>query len=483
MVDSNNSRRTVLVCAVLLLVTLAIYWPVHNYAFVDYDDNDYVFNNPTVKNGLTWWGFVWSFVDAHAANWHPLTWLSHMLDCQLFGLNAGGHHLVNVLFHCANCVLLFLVLRSMTGAFWRSAFAAALFAWHPLRVESVAWISERKDVLSGFFFMLTLWAYARYAQSKAEEKRGKGEKEMSATKKAFSPFLLFPLSPRRLYVLALICFTLGLLAKPMLVTLPFVLLLLDLWPLHRADTEGKSLFSISFVRANWNLLKEKLPFFALSALVCVITVFSQRTAAATNAGSILDRMKQVFVAYARYIEDFFWPHDLSVLYLRKEIPIQSAMIAALILLGIFIFVLANIRRRPYLATGWLWFVGVLVPVIGLVPVGLQSHADRYTYLPSIGLSLMLIWGGHEVFALWIAKPKVRFLLALGGIAVLSLCAMLTIRQLSYWKNTETLMEHALAIDPNNYVAHTDLGVYFSRRGETEKARAHYQRARELEPPK
>lgn len=472
-----------MVCAILLLVTLAIYWPVHNYGFVDYDDNDYVFNNPTVKNGLTWWGFVWSFVDAHAANWHPLTWLSHMLDCQLFGLNAGGHHLVNVLFHCGNSVLLFLALRSMTGAFWRSTFAAALFAWHPLRVESVAWISERKDVLSGFFFMLTLWIYGLYAKSKAEEKRSRGEKEMSDARKALSPFLLCSLSPRRLYALALVCFAFGLLAKPMLVTLPCVLLLLDLWPLRRADIEGRSLFSISFVRANWNLLKEKFPFFVLSALVCVITIFSQRTAAAPNAGGILDRTKQVFVAYMRYIEDFFWPHDLSVLYLRKEIPIQSAIIAALVLLGIFIFVFANNRRRPYLATGWLWFVGVLVPVIGLVPVGLQSHADRYTYLPSIGLSLMLIWGGHEMVTSWISKPKAQIILAFAGVIALLLCIQLTIQQLRYWKNTETLMERALTIDPNNYVAHTDLGVYFSRKGETEKASVHYQRARELDPSK
>ena len=441
-------------CALLALGTLVLYWPVRGYDFVQYDDNEYVFDNPVVKSGLSWWGLVWSFVDAHVSNWHPLTWLSHMLDCQVFGLNAGGHHLVNVALHCANAVLLFLLLRSLTGAFWRSAFVAALFAWHPLHVESVAWISERKDVLSGLFFMLTMWAYVRYAKSKIKNSK---------------------IRQRRWYGATLLFLALGLLSKPMLVTVPFVLLLLDFWPLNRFQPSVSSLS-----RA---LLIEKVPFFCLSAVICLITIFAQKSGGAiTSAVGWPARIENVLVGYLAYLEKLFWPRDLSVLYLRPQtVPAAALMLAVLILSGISIAVLVNLRRRPYLAVGWLWFVGMLLPVSGLVPIGLQLIADRYTYLPSIGLFIMLTWGATDLGAMLFTQPARQFVGAFAAVAVVSACAVLSSQQLTFWQNTETLMGHALRLDPDNYVAHSDLGIYLLRQGQTNEARFHFERARELDP--
>jgi len=508
---SNSSRRTGLVCLLLALVTLALYWPARHYDFVQYDDNDYVFDNPTVRNGLSWWGLAWSLVAAHAANWHPLTWLSHMLDCQCFGLNAGPHHLVSVFLHCANAVLLFLVLRSMTclrhagpprsdaterehnwqrdsaaraasatqaGAFWRSAFVAAVFAWHPLRVESVAWISERKDVLSGFFFMLTLWAYARYVSSV--------ECRVSSAIDAPSPVTCHP---SRFWRLALLFFALGLLCKPMLVTAPFVLLLLDFWPLNRFQAArvgvGRPSTAASLFGIPRNLLVEKLPFFFLSAAVSLIAFYAQKAGGAVNAdppAGIFSRIENALVGYVGYLDKLFWPRDLAVLYLRPPtVPAVPVIFAVLILAGISAVAGANLRRRPCLAVGWLWFLGMLLPVSGLIPVGLQSIADRYTYLPAIGLSLMVAWGVPEMAPALFTNQTWRLAAGVAAAFVLLACVVLTHRQLACWKDTETLMEHALEIDPNNYVAHSNLGVHFSRLGRTREAQFHYQRARELDP--
>src|ERR1017187_3928593 len=296
---ATRRRRTVLVCLLLGIVTLALYWPVRHYDFVQYDDDDYVFDNTTVRMGLSWWGFVWSFISAHAANWHPLTWLSHMLDCQLFGLNAGAHHLTNALLHSVNAVLLFLLLRSMTGAFWRSAFVAALFAWHPLRVESVAWVSERKDVLSGFFFMLTLWAYVQYA---------KLQTRFLAVADTNAP----PQAPPRktasasfFYRLSLIFFLLGLLSKPMLVTVPFVLILIDFWPLNRLQPSDRSAsneppLNVWTFRAGRGLLMEKAPFFLLSIIFGLITIFAQKSGGSlipVESEGVLQRIENALIAY------------------------------------------------------------------------------------------------------------------------------------------------------------------------------------------
>ncbi|MGB7768190.1 MAG: hypothetical protein WBN22_04975 [Verrucomicrobiia bacterium] len=467
--------RTWLACLALVLGTLAIYWPARHYGFVDYDDNDYVFNNPTVRSGLSWWGLVWSFVDQHASNWHPLTWLSHMLDCQLFGLHAGAHHMVNVLFHCANAVLLLLLLNSMTGAFWRSAFVAALFAWHPLRVESVAWLSERKDVLSGFFFMLTLWMYVLHVKREIFPSPENVDAKLRSKFTSASRRSIF-------YKLSLVFFVLGLLSKPMLVTVPLVLLLIDFWPLNRFAAFSRNASGMKIVKS---LVAEKMPFFLFSLVIGIITFFAQREGGATTAGAslgILSRMGDVMIGYLSYLEMIFWPQNLTCLYLRTDhVNIRSLLLAASVLIGISILVVANLRRRPYLGVGWLWFLGMLLPVSGLIPFGLQSIADRYTYLPSIGFCLMCVWGTAEVIEARFSPVARRFLPGLAAVVILAGCALLSRHQLGYWKNTETLMEHALKIDPDNYVAHDDLGVYFSRIGRTKDALRQYQLERELDP--
>jgi len=469
-----------------MLVTLALYWPARHYDFVQYDDPEYVVENHAVSSGLSWWGLQWAIVDAHAANWHPLTWLSHMLDCQLFGLNAGAHHLVNVLLHCANSALLFLLLRAMTGSFWRSAFVAALFAWHPLRVESVAWISERKDVLSGFFFMLTLWAYSRYAKE-AEKSRPLGQTENQNPTTII--FIHRPLSSR-FYALALTCFTLGLLSKPMLVTVPCILLLVDYWPLNRFGVfDPAAIDAPEGGRRRWRiagaLLREKIPFFLLSLAVGLLTFFAQRSGGAVNitaSEGIVSRIGNVLAGYSGYLVKLVWPRDLTVLYLRPASPpILTVAFGAAILVIFFALAVGGMRRRPYIAVGGLWFGIMLLPVSGLVPVGLQSIADRYTYLPAIGLGLAVAWGAtDQVTGLRFGGTRRVLLGAVAG-AVLIACAGLTRHQLPYWENTETLMNHALQVDPDNYVAHENLAVYYSKRGQTEAARVHRQRACELDP--
>jgi len=471
----TSRYRTWLACLILALGTLAIYWPARHYGFVDYDDNHYIFNNPTVRAGLSWWGLVWSFVDQHASNWHPLTWLSLMLDCQLFGLNAGPQHMVNVLFHCANAALLLVLLNSMTGAFWRSAVVAALFAWHPLRVESVAWISERKDVLSGFFFMLTLWMYVLHV---------KKEIFPAAAKPGEAMLPEGPPATRRstIYRLAMIFFILGLLSKPMLVTLPLILLLIDFWPLNRFAAVNGNLSGMKIARS---LVVEKLPFFFFSIIIGVITFFAQREGGATTSTPPLgffSRMGDAIVGYLDYLEKLFWPHNLACLYLRPEhIRLGILLIAVLVLAGISIVAMANFRHRPYLAMGWLWFLVMLLPVSGLIQFGLQSIADRYTYLPSIGFFIMCVWGAVELVEFLFPPSARRFLPGAATAAILAVCAVLSHHQLAYWQNTQTLMEHALKIDPANYIAHGDLGVYFSRIGRTKEALLQYQLEREWDP--
>ena len=476
MIDFRTSHwRTWAVSLALVLGTLAIYWPVRHYGFVDYDDNDYVFNNPTVRDGLSGWGLVWSFVDQHAGNWHPLTWLSHMLDCQLFGLKAGAHHLVNVLIHCANTILLFRLLSSMTGAFWRSACVAALFAWHPLRVESVAWISERKDVLSGFFFLLTLWMYVLYVKREIHPAAVKEEEERPPD----GP----PASRRKIFFRLSLCFLiLGLLSKPMLVTVPLVLLLMDFWPLHRYVPAGGNLSRGETVKG---LLTEKLPFIFLSTAFGVIAFFAQQAGGATASAPSLgafSRMGDVIVGYLIYLQKIFWPRNLTFLYLRPDHVNPGLLwVAVFVLAGISLLAAFNLRRRPYLAMGWLWFLGMLLPVSGLIPFGLQSIADRYTYLPSIGFFLMCTWGAAELAAIVLPSRVRRFGEVAGTAVMLCACAGLSRCQLAYWENTQTLMEHALEIDPENYIAHGNLGIYFSRMGRTQDALRQYQLERELDP--
>jgi protein O-mannosyl-transferase len=488
-------------------MTLALYWPAGQFDFVDLDDPGYVFKNEMVRQGLSAPGLMWSLADAHESNWHPVTWVSHMLDCQLFGVRPGAHHLVSVGLHCANTVLLFLVLRAMTGAFWRGAFAAAIFAWHPLRVESVAWISERKDVLGGLFFLLTLYAYVKYAEERSNgvpecrsigEKASEARSPKSSNQDSSTPPVRSSINPPsinpqiRYYALALLFFALGLMSKPMLVTTPFVLLLLDYWPLRRLDVHQSNNPTIQqsaspslhhSITPSLHLLREKLPFFVLSILGSLIAFYAQRSGGAVVSMStegFPTRVEHALLGGLGYLEKFFWPQHLAIFYLPPH-NVKMALPALAVFLIVSAGVVMTLRRRPYLAVGWLWFVGMLVPVCGLVQVGPQYMADRYTYLPGIGLAVMLAWGAAEVFAL-IRNSQARRLLSAALAALLLVgCWVASRRQLQYWRNTETLMDHALEVDPQNYMAHNLLGAYFTRLGQPEAAALHHRLARELWP--
>jgi tetratricopeptide (TPR) repeat protein len=433
-----HGRR--LIYAVLALVTLAVYLPAVYHGFVEYDDQQYVTENPRVQAGLTWTGLAWAF-GFHAGNWHPLAWLSHMMDCQVFGATAGGHHLTNVLLHAASTLLLFSVLNRMTNAMWRSAVVAALFAWHPLHVESVAWVAERKDVLCAFFWMLTLWLYARYAAKPSIAR----------------------------YLFALGSFVLCLMSKPMGVTLPFVLVLLDYWPLKRF-TIYDSRFTI------FKTLLEKIPFLILSAIASVLTLRAQELAIVSTAGlPVSQRIAHALAACNHYLTALFVPRNLAVYYPYQIHLPTLTIVCALIVLGLTtLLAITNLRRRPYLIVGWLWYLGTLVPVIGLVQVGDQAWADRYTYLPLIGLFVMLVWLIGDLI-------KSRIVLqSLCIIAALALAAA-TSAQLSYWQNTRTLFEHTAKVTQRNYMAVTILGSLLAKEGKLNEAMEHYQTALRYSP--
>jgi tetratricopeptide (TPR) repeat protein len=454
----------------LVLGTLAVYLPAAHHGFTLYDDSDYVTDNPMVENGLTWAGVKWAFTTGHASNWHPLTWISHMADCQLAGLNPSVPHCVNILFHAANAVLLFALLLRLTDLIWPSAFAAALFAWHPLHVESVAWIAERKDVLSTFFALLTLLAYTRYAKKVARDRWQVTGKE-TAHAPDLSPVICH-LS--RSYWLALFFFALGLMAKPMLVTLPCVMLLLDYWPLKRVEVQGSG-FRVQ------SLVLEKTPFFVLSAASCVVTFLCQHHggAVASLKNVPLDyRLENVPVAYADYLLKMIWPGHLAVFYPLNPLPwleVAAAVAAA----AVISWLVWRVRRScPYWPVGWLWFLGTLVPVIGLVQVGDAAMADRYTYFPSIGIFLAAALGlrdGVERFQ--VSKPVVGTIAGL----VLAACLVLTHRQLSFWQDDITLFSHAIVVTKNNDTAHLNLGFALEKADRKTEAMAEYRAALKLDP--
>ena len=434
----------------LALATLAVYWQVTGFEFVNYDDTDFVTANPHVQAGLTAASFKWAWQSEVARNWHPITMLTHILDCQLFGVRPGWPHLVNLLLHVANTLLLFHLLKRMTGALWRAAAVAALFALHPLHVESVAWVAERKDVLSTLFWFLTTWAYLRYAEN---------------LKFQISNFKFF-------YALALLFYALGLMSKPMLVTVPFALLLLDYWPL------GRLKFGAGF---SWRPWVEKIPFLAMSAALCVVTYRIQQ-----HGGAVLDtsnrpldtRLGNALVAYVSYIGKMFWPRHLAGLYLHPgNWPAWQVALSALLLLAFSTLALAQARRRPYLAVGWFWYMGTLVPVIGLVQVGMQVMADRYTYVPLIGLFIILAWGGYDLARAW---GWSKWLPAAGAVA-LAACAAASARQAGFWKNSETLFNRMIDATPNNYMAHYNLANLRVREKRIDEAIAHYTAAIEEEP--
>jgi protein O-mannosyl-transferase len=510
---TSERCRTAWVCALLALAALAIYAPVYYYDFLNYDDGDYVVENPQVTAGLTRKGLIWAFANLHGEHtyWHPLTWFSHMLDCQLFGLHPGPHHLVNVLFHSANSVLLFLVLKRMTGAFGRSAMVAALFALHPLQVDTVAWVAERKNLLSSLFWLLTMWAYLRYVersrlkskvqslksqvprptsnvQSPKSEARG-AKSEVHSPMSNVAEGLATHHASRithhasLFYLLSLFFFALGLMCKPALVTLPFVLLLLDYWPLRRLQlsTLNPRLFGNPQRVALRRLVLEKVPLLTLAAAVSFITVAAHRGLESLNRlGLPLDwRIANAVVSYVRYLGKAFWPAHLAVLYPHPGAwPEEMVAGSGMVLLALTGLVIWRARVAPYLVTGWLWFLGVLVPMIGIIQAGDQAMADRFAYVPLIGLFIMVAWGAADLARRWAwgaAGLKWASALALGA------CVLLTSRQLTHWQNGVTLFEHALAVTPDNATAHLVLGAGLHTQGQYERALAEYRAAAALDP--
>lgn len=439
----------------LMLVTLCVYWPATGHDFLNYDDQDYVTSNDQVQKGLTAASVKWAFAHPVVGNWLPLTMMSHMLDCQWYGMKPWGHHLTSVLLHALNAALAFLLLCRLTGALWRSLVVAALFGLHPLHVESVAWVAERKDVLSTFFGLLSLLAYASYT------KKSRPRNPSSKTINLASPY----------YWITFALLALGLMSKPMLVTLPFVMLLLDYWPLQR--------FGPSTVK--W-LLVEKVPFFALAAAASVTTYLIQQRGGMMQTVQNLPlafRLENALVSYCRYLGKLFWPTDLTVFYpYPDQWPIGEIFLTGIVLVGITAFVFAQRARHPCLLIGWLWFCGTLVPVIGLVQVGAQSMADRYTYIPSLGLFIAVVWGVYALFKRW---PRHQVALAIAGCVTIMACTGLTRQQLGYWQNNETLYHHAIVVSDKNYLAHHNLGLELYKKGDIDGAINQYEDALSAHP--
>jgi protein O-mannosyl-transferase len=464
----SDSRQCLylLLCAVLALAAITVYWPARNHDFINLDDDVYVTDNPNIQSGLNWQSVKWALTTSYFSYWHPLTWLSHTLDWQLFGGKPGPQHLVNVFLHAANSLLLFIVLNRMTKRIWPSVFIAGLFALHPLNVESVAWIAERKNVLSTLFWFLTMLAYVRYSERP---------------------------SPGR-FIVAIVFFEMGLMSKPMLVTLPFVLLLLDYWPLGR--------FSASW-RLIRNLILEKVPFVLLAGASCVITFISQKQVGTMAPIPFKERFANVICSYMDYIGKMFWPAHLGILYPFPAgfLPVAKVILDGIILILITALVFYYGRRFKYLPVGWLWYLGTLVPVIGIVHVGGQAMADRYTYVPLIGIFIIIAFGAADLFR---NIPFRKAILAILASAVLLACAVAASIQLTYWKDSITLLDHTLTVIesksphivsaasgrhldeafrfiPNSPVIHNNYGNALRKAGRIDEAIDYYKFALLLDP--
>lgn len=455
-----------IICLLLIVATFAVYWQVSSHDFVKLDDDLYVTKNAHVQEGLTLKGVIWAFTTFHSYNWHPLTWLSHMLDCQLFGVNSGMHHLTSLLLHIANGVLLFLVFRRMTGALWCSAVVAALFALHPLHVESVAWVSERKDVLSTFFCLVSMWFYAGYAE----------------------------LSKFNRYVLAIFFFALGLMAKPIIVTLPFVLLLMDYWPLGRlqaGQSTRESNFNIPKLPIT-RLVLEKVPFFAIAAFSSVMTFIAQQEGGAVrslDAISLKVRTANALVSYVSYIGKMIWPHNLSVYYPHPvnlptwqtggaNLLMWQAAGAGLLLICLFFLLLKTARKLPYFAVGWLWYLGTLVPMIGMVQVGSHALADRYTYIPLIGLFIVVAWGVSDLTKKWNYR---RIAITMSTGVLLLILMACTWFQVRHWENSIKLYKHTVKATPDNPLMYVNLGITLHEKGRFDEAVSSYLEALRIRP--
>jgi len=442
--------------ALLAIITAIVYWPAVGFDYVNYDDPQFISTNPHVLGGLTWENVRWAFGTGMDGNWIPLTWLSYMLDMEWSGPTATGLHLTNILLHAANTVLVFLLFRRLTGAHWPSAVLAGLFGWHPLHVESVAWVTERKDVLSTLFWLLAIWRYARYAQ-----------KVIAGSRHWLNE-----------YFLALIFFALGLMCKPMVVTLPFVLLLLDYWPLRRIEPRDIIAHRAGLTR----LICEKIPFFTLAAIASALTFFVQLQARAMMSLANLPagaRISNALVAYASYLEKTIWPVDLAIPYpLTSQWPWFQVLTAGALVMGLSVLSMLTARKRPYVLVGWLWFLGTMIPVIGLVQVGFQSMADRYTYIPLLGVFWIVVWTATD----WVTRWRLPSLVvALATLLFLGACAAWTRVQLDYWRDGESLFRRTIAITRNNFVAFDSLGLALYYKGQNDQAVFYYLKALEIRP--
>jgi tetratricopeptide (TPR) repeat protein len=462
MKQNDDAMRAVLICAALVLATAAAYWQVRGHEFVGLDDPAYVQENQHVLNGLTRQGIIWAFKTRTMGNWHPLTWLSLMADCHFSRAPAAACHTTNLLFHIANTLLVFLVLKRMTGVVWPGAFVAAAFALHPAHVESVAWVSERKDVLSTFFWMLTMWAYVRYT-----ERPGFGR-----------------------YLAIVLFFVLGLMAKPMLVTLPFVLLLLDYWPLGRlrfaqsgseTQTEtGEGAAPAGLVRMMIRLAAEKVPLFILAAASVAAAFLAQRGAGAIGDIGLPSRIGNAVISYGKYIVIMFWPTKLAAFYPYPDgVNRAYFVLSAILLFCMSLAALLLVRRRPYLAVGWLWYLGTLLPVIGLVKLGAQAMADRYTYVPLTGLFIIIAWVAADIVN---GKRYRRVIFGAAGVSMVLILGVGTWFQARYWQNSLVLYQRALDVTSNNALVHNNLGVALKKQGRLDDAIEQFRKALRIYPP-
>ena len=458
--ETNGSLKFI-ICVFLVISTLAVYWQVQDHEFVNYDDNLYIKENGHVKAGLTGESIVWALTTSYASNWHPMTWLSHMLDYELYGDRPKGHLLTNVLLHIINALLLFMVLFRLTGAIWQSAFVAVLFALHPINVGSVAWVAERKNVLSTLFWLLTMWVYISYVNKPSIKKYG-----------WVALFL-----------------ALGLMSKPMLVTLPFVLLLLDYWPLRRWNIKNingpieQTTNSVPLPR----LILEKVPLFLLVIGSILTTLIVQKMGGAVKSFDVYplkERIINALVSYVSYLQKMVWPSNLSIFYPHPlgALPVWKEILCGMVLVGITIFAVKWIRKAPYFAVGWFWYLGTLVPVIGIVQVGAQAMADRYAYVPLIGIFIILAWGVSDLLEKW--DPRKKALPIAAGVVIPVLMVVAWV-QVGHWKNSITLFKHAISVTKNPYpsfsTAHNNLGYALELKGDIGAAITHYKTAIKINP--
>jgi len=457
-----QNQKSIMACAIIVLSlsVFLVYWPVQHFEFISYDDNVYVTTNRHVQSGLTWTNIIWAFTTTETANWHPLTWLSLLVDHELYAMNAGGYHWTNLLFHLANTLLLLILLSRITGSFWKSTFVAALFGLHPLHIESVAWVSERKDVLSSFFGLLTLLVYSGYARQQT----------------------------RKRYYLTLFLFSLSLMSKPMMVTLPFVMLLMDYWPLNRFNSNpiesaiAPNQFSAGHLKKMWPSVFEKIPFFIFSLISGIITIVAQHQGGATSSLTVLPfelRLINAVVSYALYLKKMFWPLDLALLYPHPlSWPLWQICLSFAVLFSISVLVFAFRRNRPYLAMGWLWYLGMLIPVIGIIQVGNQALADRYTYLPLIGVFIMITWGMFDMLKKLKYHRMIFCFLTLGSLIFF---IIVSVHQLKFWQDSISVFSRSVAVSKKNNQMHYNLGIAYKDKRLYDKAIDNFNKAIEICP--